>query len=358
VLIAPLDWGLGHASRCVPVIEKLLNAGFKVIMAAEQDQKILLETAFPQLEMLDLKGYRLRYGSTKRQTILKIILQIPKMLIAINRENRWLHNCIKEKHLDVIISDNRFGLYNSSTTNVFITHQLRIKTSLGNRVDALLQKLNYRYINRFQYCWIPDAESEKNLAGELSHPINKPQCELIYTGLLSAIKKQEIPVTNKLLILLSGPEPQRTILENILIAQMADYGFPAILVRGLPAATDTISLSSLITVYNYLPASRLQQVINESEIVICRSGYSTIMDLLPLGKKCIFIPTPGQAEQEYLAEYLSAKNYGCMALQHQFELLPMLQKAKKQKTFVFPATEDNSDFKRAIERLLHSVSKK
>jgi len=327
-------------------------------MAAERDQKILLKTAFPELEILDLAGYRLRYGSTKRGTILKIILQIPKMLIAINRENKWLQNCIKEKHLDVVISDNRFGLYHGSTINVFITHQLQIKTPFGNRAEGLLQKLNYRYINRFHYCWIPDAEGGKNLGGELSHPAKKPRCEVMYTGRLSAIKKQEIPVTNKLLILLSGPEPQRTILQDILIAQLVDYAFPAILVRGLPSATDTLSLSSLITVYNYLPAPQLQQIINKSEIVICRSGYSTIMDLLPLGKKCIFIPTPGQAEQEYLAGYLAARNYGCMTLQHEFKLLPMIKKAEEQKEFNFPATGDDSGLDHAIERLLDSVSQK
>jgi predicted glycosyltransferase len=358
VLIAPLDWGLGHASRCIPVIEKLLNAGFKVIMAAEGDQKILLETAFPQLEMLHLEGYRLRYGSTKWGTVFKIILQIPKMLTAINRENRWLRNCIKEKHLDVIISDNRFGLSHGSAINIFITHQLRIKTSFGKIADDLLQKLNYYYINHFNYCWVPDLEGQINLAGELSHPASTPHCEVIYAGLLSAIKKQEVPVINKLLILLSGPEPQRTILENILISQLTNYNLPAILVRGLPAATDNISFSPGVTVYNYLPASRLQEVINKSDIVICRSGYSTVMDLLPLGKKCIFIPTPGQAEQEYLAQYLAAKNYGCMVSQQQFELLPMIKKVEEQGACSFSATENDDALTHTIELLSRSLSQK
>jgi UDP-N-acetylglucosamine transferase subunit ALG13 len=340
------------------VIEKLLNAGFKVIMAGEGDQKILLATAFPQLEMLHLDGYKLRYGSTKWGTVLKIILQIPKMLTTINKENKWLRKCIKEKHLDVIISDNRFGLHHASTINIFITHQLRIKTPFGKIADGLLQKLNYHYINRFDYCWVPDLEGEKNLAGKLSHTMHTPACEVIYTGLLSAIKKQELAVTNKLLLLLSGPEPQRTILENILISQLTCSSLPAILVRGLPAATHNISFSSLVTVYNYLPASRLQELINTSEIVICRSGYSTVMDLLPLGKKCIFIPTPGQAEQEYLAQYLAAKKYGCTVSQQHFELLPMIKKAEEQEAFSFSVTDNDQALKHAIALLSHALNKK
>ena len=329
MLVAPLDWGLGHATRCVPLIEKLLNAGFKVIIAAEGDQKILLQKEFPDLEMVHLKGYRLKYGSTKWRTILKIIFQIPKILTAINRESKWLSDFINDKHLDVVVADNRFGLHNRQIISVFITHQLYIKTSLGKLTDIIVQKMNYYFINRFNYCWVPDAAGEKNLAGELSHPAVQPLTTIIYTGLLSRIKKQNLPVTNKLLILLSGPEPQRSIAENILLPQLINYPHPVILVRGLPDATDIITSSASLTVYNYLPGPQLQQIINQSDIIISRSGYSTIMDVLPLGKKCIFIPTPGQSEQEYLAAYLAGKNYACTGFQHNFSLPLLIEKAEK-----------------------------
>jgi UDP-N-acetylglucosamine transferase subunit ALG13 len=329
VLVAPLDWGLGHATRCIPVIRKLLNAGFKVIIAAEGDQKILLQSTFPDLEIVQLKGYRLRYGSTKWGTILKIIFQIPKILTEINRENKWLRNFLTNKHLDIVIADNRFGLYNKNIVSVFITHQLNIKTSLGKLSDIIVTKINYYFINQFNYCWVPDAAGKENLAGELSHPFIKPLTPIIYTGFLSGITKQNIPVANKLLILLSGPEPQRTIVENILLAQLTNYTFPVILVRGLPAATDIFSSAANLTIHNFLTGQQLQQVINQSDIIISRSGYSTIMEVLPLGKKCIFIPTPGQAEQEYLAAYLADKNYACTAFQADLSLLSLIEKAEK-----------------------------
>ena len=162
---------------------------------------------------------------------------------------------------------------------------------------------------------------------------------------------QNLPIRNKLLILLSGPEPQRTILENMLVAQLRDYKLPAVLVRGLPLAKESLDFSSVVTVYNFLPATQLQNVINESEIIICRSGYSTIMDLLPLGKKCIFIPTPGQAEQEYLAAYLASKNYALMAAQDDFLLLPMMEQINLQRLVPFEVSNHESGIDEAIKLL-------
>ena len=326
-MIAPLDWGLGHATRCVPLIQKFLSVGFKVIIAAEGDQKILLQSMFPHIELVEIKGYRIKYGSTKLKTILKIFFQIPKILIAINSEKKWLAGFVAEKHLDAIVSDNRFGLHHKSLISVFITHQLGIKTSLGKFADKIAQLINYQFINRFDYCWVPDSASDVHLAGALSHPPVKPATHVLYTGLLSAIQKQTQPVSIPLLLLLSGPEPQRTILENILLQQLYQLKQTAVLVRGLPAATSTIQPREGLTVYNYLSGQQLQKVINAAAIIVSRAGYSTLMDVLPLGKKCIVIATPGQAEQEYLAQWLSVKGYVCSGTQQDLQLAGLLEKA-------------------------------
>lgn len=356
--MAPLDWGLGHATRCVPIVKELLNAGFKVIIAAEGDQKILLQEEFPKLEIVYLKGYQLKYGSTKWFTILKLIFQIPKILISINRENKWLRNIITIKHLDAVIADNRYGLHNRKIISVFITHQLYIKTPLGKVANRLVQKMNYHFINQFNYCWVPDLAGEKNLAGELSHPILKPRTEILYTGFLSRITKQSLPLTNQLLVLLSGPEPQRSIFEKVLLQQLSNYVHPVILVRGLPAAVDTISSAPLLTVYNYLHGPALQLVINQSGIIISRSGYSTIMDVLPKGKKCILIPTPGQAEQEYLASYLAGANYACAGVQHNFYLPELIANAGTIEVPGFLLSAGTNETAHAIAVLLSCLNKK
>ncbi len=357
MLVAPLDWGLGHATRCIPLIEKLLIAGFKVIIAAEGDQKILLQSAFPDLELLDLKGYRLRYGSTKWRTIFKIIFQVPKILTAINRENRWLRKLVNAKHLDAVIADNRYGLRHKKLVSVFITHQLHIRTGLNKMTDSIVQRLNYHFINRFRLCWVPDTAGEINLAGALSHPLIKPRIPIVYIGIQSRIRKQNLPLLNPLLVLLSGPEPQRSLVEKKLLAQLAHYKEPVVLVRGLPAATDHIASSATLTVYNYLAGPPLEELINQSAVIISRSGYSTIMDLLPLGKQCIFIPTPGQAEQEYLATYLAGKQYAATCDQDLFFLPDMLENAKKMQAISFTAGETPDWPDGAIQQLMEAIDR-
>ncbi len=291
-----------------------------------------MQSEFPTIEFVDLAGYRLKYGVSRWHTILKIILQIPKILTGINREKKWLRNFIRYKHVDVIVSDNRFGLRHKNILSIFITHQLHIKTSLGKFFDLMVQKANYYFINQFNYCWVPDVTGDINFAGELSHPKLKPNISLFYIGALSRINKEEIPVTNKLLIILSGPEPQRTIIENTILAQLKNTTYAAIVIRGLPAATIIEPPRKGISVYNHIPALSLQHLINQSEIIISRPGYSSVMDLLPLSKKCIFIPTPGQAEQEYLADWLTQNNYACTCQQDKFALAEMIEKAEKINT--------------------------
>ena len=168
ILVAPLDWGLGHATRCIPVVYELLKQDCEVWLAGEGAQEILLKQEFPTLPFLSMKGYRVRYGSSPTSLFGHIFFQVPRLLKTIKYENNWLKKAVGEFHFDVIISDNRFGLYHSSVPCVFITHQLKIKSPFGKWSEQLLQKINYRFINSFTECWVPDFESEGGLAGELS----------------------------------------------------------------------------------------------------------------------------------------------------------------------------------------------
>ena len=319
ILIAPLDWGLGHATRCIPVIKTLLKNNCSVLIAAQGQTKFLLQKEFPQLDSVELKGYHINYSKNKWSLPFVIAGQIPKIISTIQDENQRVKDIVKEHSVDGIISDNRFGLYHQSIPSVFITHQLMIKTFLGNSADHLLQKINYNYINRFTECWIPDNEGSGNLAGELSHPEKKPSIPVHYIGPLSRFEK--VPQKeNHLLILLSGPEPQRTILENLLAEQLKDYKGKVVLLRGLPAETSELKLPQNISVYNHLPAGELNKVLADASLVIGRCGYSTVMDLAFLQKKSILIPTPGQTEQEYLSKYLMKNNFALCVSQNKFIL--------------------------------------
>lgn len=358
VLVAPLDWGLGHATRCIPIINELINQGCAVIIAASGPQKTVLQEEFPDLSFVELPGFRLKYGKNRALTLLEIIFTLPKILIGIKRENGWLRRFAGNEGLDMVISDNRYGLHRAGVFSVFITHQLAIRSSLGAAADWLLHVVNYAYIRRFSVCWVPDVEGVENLAGRLSHPRKMPPISVRYIGWLSRLEVVREGMAYDLLILLSGLEPQRTILEELLVGQLASAGLNrVVLVRGLPksgpaaqAPAGAAYAPAGVVVYDHLPARELARVICHSNLVLARSGYSTVMDLARLGKKAIYIPTPGQPEQEYLGRYLEEKGRGICEQQRGFTLTRALENAKALKDRD-PATR-NEVLRAEIERIL------
>lgn len=305
VLVAPLDWGLGHATRCIPLINALVTNGYTVILAAEGAQAHLLHQEFPQLTLLPLAGYRVRYAKTRLGLALNLLKQLPRLRKTIREEHAWLNEVISTHRIDLVLSDNRYGLYSQKVSCIFITHQLTIKAPF-DWLQQLLQRINYRFINRFTACWVPDIEGEANIAGLLSHPKQLPRIPVFYLGLLSRFAPGEVEKKYDYCILLSGPEPQRTLLENKFIRELPSVAGNCLLVRGKPGSTEQLHIGPNVTVVNHLPGPELEAAIRQTAYVISRSGYSTVMELLALRKKAILIPTPGQTEQEYLAQRLQS----------------------------------------------------
>jgi len=328
VLIAPLDWGLGHVTRCIPIIKILINNNFKIIVACNERQQNVLKTEFDDISFVFLKGYNIQYSQKAYFFSLKIVLQIPKIIAAIQNEKKWLDNFINKEKIDLVISDNRFGFYNKNVPGIFITHQLTIKAPF-RWLENCIQKLNYRFINKFTACWVPDNKLEDSIAGLLSHPKKMPKIPVNYIGILSRFNNNSNISINKydICILLSGPEPQRTVFENTLLSQLENSQLKVLFLRGLPNSSENIENSS-IEILNHLPQQALQNVICNSNIIVARSGYTTVMELLSLQKKSILVATPGQTEQEYLANYLSKQNR-CLAYnQKDFNLKTALNEAR------------------------------
>lgn len=336
VLVAPLDWGLGHATRCVPLIRTLTVAGYKVLIATDGPQEKLLKKEFPDLDFLKLPGYQIRYSRSRGWLPLKIIQQLPALLGMVNWEHRWLQSVIEQYKIDLVISDSRYGLRTNKIPSVFITHQLTIKAPY-KWLEKLIQRINYHYINRFTVCWVPDMEKEDGLAGILSHPVKKPKLPLEYIGMLTRFQEQGTRNRKQVTVLLSGPEPQRTLLEEKIVEQAKQTLQPITLVRGLPAAAEEKpELPSFIQHYNHLETSELQNLLLESELVIMRSGYTSLMELMQLQIKTVLVPTPGQTEQEYLAVLFQEKAYAVQMEQERFDLAKAIAKSRAHQ-YHFPA---------------------
>ncbi|MAU36071.1 MAG: glycosyltransferase [Flavobacteriales bacterium] len=326
ILVAPLDWGIGHATRCIPIIKELINQNYEVIIAADERPMHLLSNEFPKLEIIRFSGYNIKYPTYLPMSI-SILLKIPRILWNIKKENTLLNQIIRDYKIDGVISDNRFGLYTKKVPCVFITHQLQIQSPYFIKE---IRELNYKYINRFDVCWVIDDE-KNNLAGKLSKPEKLPK-NTIYIGNQSRFEYQKTEKKYDFLGIVSGPEPQRTILEKGLIKALKDRNEKSLIVLGKPEFDNTKEIGNL-TIKSHLNAKDLNKIILSSELIICRPGYSTIMDLKKLGSKAFFIPTPGQTEQEYLAQKLSEKKICYFQKQKEFNFEKGLKECKNYSGF-------------------------
>ena len=318
ILLSPLDWGLGHAARYIPLIRAFQQQGCEVVLAADGAAAALLSVEFPDIRIVHLQGYGIRY-SEGSSLVGSMLRQLPGILRSINYEHQWLNSLLLQEQFDLIISDNRPGFWNKQVPCIYITHQLLIHSGKGKWLNRLLQQLHSRYIKNFHAVWVPDLPGNENLAGELSHP-SKPIIHPTYIGLVSRLQPTTVTQQYELMVLLSGPEPQRTILETKLLDQLQTFNRAVLFVRGLPNNTTTLAAPANITVHNHLPALQLQEVMASSKLIICRSGYTTLMDLTRLQKKAVLIPTPGQPEQEYLATYMQEQSIFPFLSQQEFVL--------------------------------------
>ncbi|MDP1764554.1 MAG: glycosyltransferase [Sediminibacterium sp.] len=328
VLVAPLDWGLGHATRDILIIRALMAKGYEVIIGSEGAQASLLHAEFPSLQILPLPGYQVQYSKTQWGFLFTILFQIPRIYRVIKAEHRWLAKVIDEHRINLVISDNRFGLHAKKIPCIFITHQLTVKAPF-NWLENLMQKVNYHFINQFNACWVPDVAGEENVAGVLSHPVILPKPTVHYIGLLARFQRQEAIKKYDYCILLSGPEPQRTLLEEKILAGIAAIDGKIVLVRGKPGSKEVLTVPENVTVNNHLPTHELQRAILQSDYIVCRGGYTSLMELLSLQKKMLLIPTPGQTEQEYLAKRLMDLHICFSVTQHRLNCAEHFAMVKK-----------------------------
>jgi hypothetical protein len=307
ILVSPLDWGLGHTTRCIPIIQHLVNKGAEVVVAASGASLTLLREEFPQLEFVEIKGYRVRYSSLFPASV-AVALQVPKINRAIAREHKELESIISTKKIGAVISDNRFGMWSDKVPCVIMTHQINIASPY---LKGFVNKTNVEFLKKFNAIWVPDYEEGDNLSGSLSHPYPESM-NVKYIGIISRfdahVERKEMQYD--LLVLLSGPEPQRTILEKKVVKRVREIGnMKALVVRGLPNGK-TLPGEKYIEYVNHLNKDALKEKILASKAILSRPGYTTLMDLAAIGgKRAIFIPTPGQTEQEYLGMYMDSE--GC-----------------------------------------------
>lgn len=301
ILVAPLNWGLGHATRSIPIINALITHGYQPIIASDGVALKLLQKEFPGVSTIELPAYNVTYAKKGNNFKLKLLKDSPKLIKAIKAEKKATKEIVETQGISGIISDNRLGIYSKKVPSVFITHQLNV---LSGNTTWLSTKMHQKIVKKFNVCWVPDLEGEPNLSGKLGHS-DSFHLPTKYLGPLSRFEKKNSQTVNDIMVLLSGPEPQRTLLEEKLLMELMPYQGKVVFVKGIMEQEQTTKILDNITIYNFMTTNLLEKTINESALIISRSGYTTVMDLAKLNKKAFFIPTPGQFEQEYLAKRLT-----------------------------------------------------
>ena len=309
ILVAPLNWGLGHATRCVEVIRTLQQAFPEAVIHLASDGAAgkWLTQRFPLLPYHEIPGYHVRYPANAR-LIRKMAFSAPKLALAICREHRWLLKFVKQEQIDLVVSDNRYGLWSRKCFSVLVTHQLQLLPAgpASRPLMWLTTLIVRRFIAKFDQCWVPDFAESPGLAGKLSHPPGRLPQNLRYVGPLSRFATlghiDPPAIIPDVFCVLSGPEPQRSILLSSVIQFLIPLRGNAVVVAGSDDIAACKDLPTHITLYPDLPDHQMAGYLKFSKQIISRSGYSTIMDLHYTGGNPLFIPTPGQTEQKYLAK--------------------------------------------------------
>ena len=350
--MCPLDWGLGHATRMVTVIDLLLDEGVNVIIAADKGPLDFLKRRFPKCEFIRLAGFIPTY-SPNRSMALQMVMKFPEMKRQAKKANADVNRIIDEKNIDIIISDNRYEVNSPKVYSIIISHQIRIITKgIQKLFDPFIKWQINSYLRKFNELWIPDFENTPWLSGSLSHNIIMPIKEFSFIGPLSRFQGLN-PRLGKakydLMVILSGPEPQRSIFAALIEEQIVGTKYKVVFLLGEPANDRTIINNNIVKI-PHLEDVDFAKLIMESDLIISRPGYSTVMDLSVFGKNAVFIPTPGQTEQEYLAETLKAQ--GVFYCQHQ-DKLDLLKAIKESKNYSgIKLTNDLEVLKVRIKKLL------
>ncbi len=343
ILVSPLDWGIGHASRSILLIKQLTQAGYEVIAATDGASYALLRSSFPAMKMIRLPFCRVRY-SRHLPAIWKIFLSLPCILRSIREEHNKTAAIVEEFAIDLIVSDSRYGVYHPAVPSFLIIHQLQPR--LPRRFSFLasfLFRFYHRRLLKFNRLWVPDFADDPTLAGSLSHPSatmpGSLKEKILYTGVLSRFMDPEYnsayPVRKifTVVVVLSGPEPQRSILEKILVRKLRKKPWQVLFIRGIPWKKQSQTVHGNIQLVSHLPPNLFYTYLKKAEFIISRAGYSTIMDLAAIGKSALLIPTPGQTEQEYLADHLAAGNYFVSMSQNDIRIQEAFEKLKKIRLF-------------------------
>lgn len=324
VLVCVLDWGLGHATRSIPVIRELQQQGAEVFLASSGSAGALLKQEFPILSFHELPGYRPHYPR-QGSFLFSMAAQLPKFRRAIQREQREVEALVTNFRIHAVISDNRYGCFSQRVPSILITHQVKVRLMPGfGLVEKLVNAWLETYLNKYHEVWVPD-QPGSGLTDRFMERVR----DVRYIGWLSRFPTDAKPADPfPVMAIVSGPEPQRSLLADKLRTQLRSWPGRSLLVTGQPDKHHSVQDGN-VEVVSHLPSSQMEARLKAADLVIARSGYSTIMDLIALRKRASFIPTPGQPEQIHLADFIMRSGIAFCQDQKNFTVQSLVEESSR-----------------------------
>jgi len=352
IIYGVCSWGLGHATRSLPVIRKLIEENNELtIISNDRSLELLKKELGNNLEYYDIPDYPMLLSENSRQFMAKSFVYWPMFIKRMESGLQKLKKILEKRKCDKIISDGRYDIYSRKIPSFFISHQIRIMNPLRIKMfERGSEIFNLFFFKRFAAVLVPDYK-EDDLSGDLSHNLHRiDENKLYYVGILSDFKKKKTNKNIDYLISLSGPEPQRTLLENKLLSQIDNLSGEIVVTLGKIEKQDNFNKKNIQT-YSFLTKGERIDFLNRTKLVISRSGYSTIMDLAVIGIKALMVPTPGQVEQEYLGQYHNKKGTFYSVSQNEINLKKDIELAKKT-----TGIKRKCDVNKTVENIMNVIT--
>ncbi len=340
--------GIGHATRSIPLIKALINEGHEIVIISYDRALALLKKEFPELKFYNLPDYPIKYTQKAHQFLPYFILNTRKIFKTLFDMHKLFLEIDERENFDIIISDSRYDIFNRFKPSYLIIHQLRIMMKAAVLRGGIMFYNSYMS-KYFKKIVVPDFE-ENGLTGEMSHNLKFIDGGKVkYIGVLSPFRHRSLERDIDVLISISGPEPQRTIFEEKVMESIGDLNGKIVITLGRPEKEDYKREN--VEIYSYLSSNKREEIMNRSKLVISRSGYSTIMDLYAIGGKAMFVPTPGQPEQRYLAQHLQSMGIAGYVSQDNLNLANLVKESEKYRGF-----EGGYDVSKSVENFLRVIS--
>lgn len=351
ILYAVLDMGLGHASRSLPIIRKFIDFGCDVSIASKGRALSFLKSELPDLRFYEAPGYDIEYANNQF-LIAKLLQQLPKIFRRIKQENDFCQKIANSFSPNIIMSDHCYGMYHEKIPSYFITHQVFFAIPFDLPfISGIVSLFNLNAHKNFEKVFIPDFPNEQGglLSGKLS-VIPKNSTRYKHVGILSSLNKVPANETIDVFISISGPEPQRTHFEDIALSQVEEIPGKKVVILGKSESEIKITDKENLAIFTHLSRAQVQQYVNKSQLIISRPGYSTIMELVELGKQALFVPTPGQTEQAYLSRRMQNAGWFYSVAQNRIELKNDVEQARS-----YPGLHRPFETEKAVESIMEEV---